>query len=637
MSETFDPLSEINSDFRTQVMKRRISNIINSYRNATDVLAEPIQNALDEIVRSHKNGINNAGSIQVRINVNQDTIEIRDDGRGFDLNDLKKYIAPSQTDKVDLFSDGEVRGHKGVGLTFLAYGFNYFEVESKTIEGDHYRVELTEGLDWAMSDNQEEPPEAITEDIGGDGGKLDTRGTRIKIKADGQSQPSSLIHAFNNPELTAMILERCTAIGVMPSKEEDHPEFEAELYYTDSSGETTRKRLNTSYRFIHEELPENMETLDLGEYRDEQHRQGEIEPRTRDKNRYHCVYEKLDPEDLKSEEKGFIGDDLGELLDNREKIENYIDDHNVTVHVAFSYSTSYTDRIEDHWNIPGNKKYHSPGIKIASDGMISSDRQKVTLSRFGGNKERLWLVYHFDNVEPDLGRKQFPQEVYDIIEITQEDISFDIIKQGRTFLKPTPRRRGKNGDDFDQEPILKAEERKEEPLDVQSFEDYGEITFKSEPKTEQDTVAVFNQLVGMGLLDFMEPVYFSETYQYDSFFEYSGPPRGSMIQETLPGTENVNKGRGVAEFKYEASSILDDIVNNQKNWADMQFLVCWKVDGNRQLPDDEIYFEEVESATDRMYTGVTHMANVDSAGEQKVFVLELQRVLQNLHESQEQS
>lgn len=630
MTEKFDPLEEVGQEFKIAAMRRHISNIVNSYRNATDVLAEPIQNSLDELVRAHEEGVESADRIEVHINTDTNVIEVRDTGRGFELEDLRRFIAPNQTDKVQLFDEGVVRGHKGVGLTFLAYGFNDFELESITQDGHHYQLRLEGGLRWVKGRNEESPPVARVDDVVEGDGELVSRGTRVRIKADEQSQPKRLGLAFNNAAMTAMILERRTAIGVVPPSSDDHPKFSASLVYTDAHGEQTEVDLSSEYRFPHRNLPSDMETLNLGEYRAKYAEELEIDPSHR--GRYDAVYEYHGPEEVA----GFVGAAYGEQLQTSGEVEDYIEYHEVHAYVLFSYSTAFRDRLREHWEVPKNRRYHYPGVRIASDGMISSWRQDVSLRHGAGNQNRLWLVYHFINVEPDLGRKEFPQEVYDVIESTQETISSHTIKDGLSFLKPAPRgRAGGTEPDNEPEPAVKANERKKSPLPISHLPGFGEIELESEPNEEQDVVAVFNQLIGLDLMSGYSPVYFSENDRYDSFFEYDPDEVTSILQDVFPGESDVGgrNRQGIAEFKFDGKSLIEDIVNYQKKWEDIQFLICWKVSvEKRKLAGDAIHFSEATSPSDRKYVGVTHIANLDSAGQIPVYTIALKTLIEQVAE-----
>jgi hypothetical protein len=619
MVERFDPLQEALEGLGAIAMKQRVRNIIRSYRNASDVLAEPIQNGMDEIERAKKESEGGNFKIKVEINISNNKIRVWDSGRGISPMDLQKWIAPDSTNKRDLFKKGSVRGHKGVGMTFLAYGFNYFSVESKT-DNHHYRLRLENGREWVESENDEAPEAELDDSI--DGG-LDHTGTVVTIKTDPQSQPSNLNRTFNNIDMAAAMLERQTAIGIVTPPEKYDANIEAKLKYIDKNNHTEEIELATSYRYPHQKIPEEWDVFDVGEYIEGLTESEQVKPDQTDKNRYRGVYRYFKPSNIKE----FVGESGGQELSSPADIEDFIDEHNVHVYGLFSYSVSYRNQLKEEWGITGNRKLHYSGARIATDGMISSWRRDISLTRSGGNKDRTWLVFHFEQIEPDLGRKDFPPEVHDVISATEQPITEHLVEKGRPFLLPAEHGGTRQDENVDQ-PAVKAYERKKNPISPSSILDNKRIKYGSTPEAEQDVVALFNQLVGMRLLDCYSPVYFDETYIYDSYFEYSTSELNESLRQEYPGNSDVENAEGVAEFKYHGHTLIEDIVNNTKDWTDIEFLVCWEIGRTqRSTSGDEIQFVEPASDSDRDYSGVTHIATVDSAGENPIYTISLKKLL----------
>jgi len=625
MVERFDPLEKAREGLQKEAMKQRVKNIIRSYRSAADVLAEPIQNAMDELERAQNEGVDDADRIKVRINVQKNEIEVVDTGRGMASGNLQEWIAPDFTDKRSLFREGRVRGHKGVGMTFLAYGFNNFVVESKT-DSEHYRLRLEDGRSWVEDPDDTAPaPEAEIER--GITGGLDTHGTLVRIRTDNQSQPSNLPKTFNNINMTAALIERQTAIGVVGPPNRYDATAEAQLLYTDSNGDTESRNLNTEYRYPHQNLPENWEAFDLGKYIESLTEQENIEPDAKNKNRYRAVYRYFEPEKIKE----YVGDSAGEELGSSEHVKEYIDKHDVHAYVLFAYSVNYRDKLEGYWDVPGNRRLHYPGVRVATDGMISSWRRDVSLTRAAGNKDRTWIVYHFNDVEPDLGRKNFPQEVHDIIATTQQRFVREMVNKGRVFLLPARDPTGPPEPEDEDPPAVKAYKRRENPISPSHIPDFGEIYYGSEPEKEQDVIALFNQLVGIGFLKGYKPIYFDETYTYDAYVDFSNDEISQKIRDSFPGDDDRNGAELVVEFKHEASMILDDIVNQTKDWSDMDMLVCWDVERKERLTSgDDIEFTQPTSPTEREFPGVTHIATVGSKGDEPVYTVSLKELLNSI-------
>src|SRR3954465_5937628 len=94
---SFTPLEGLVAAAAASATKRRVRNIIRSYHNAVDVLMEPIQNAVDEVLLAQRDDAN----VRVTIDVDANRIEVRDNGRGMPLEDARRYIAPDQGSKED--------------------------------------------------------------------------------------------------------------------------------------------------------------------------------------------------------------------------------------------------------------------------------------------------------------------------------------------------------------------------------------------------------------------------------------------------------------------------------------------------------------------------------------------------------
>ncbi|MDQ5807041.1 MAG: ATP-binding protein [Actinomycetota bacterium] len=621
----FNPLEAVSTAAAGAAVKQRVRNVIKSYHSATDVLAEPVQNAVDEV----SNNPNRAeGSVTVRLSVDLNELEVIDDGRGITIEDAKRFLAPDVTDKPADWREGRVRGHKGVGLTFLAYGFNFFELESRMADGTHYRVRLEDGRRWVddptkgladaplaeLTMNPEEP-------------RVTDTGTSIRIRLSPGTTPGSISHSFNSAKYAAAVLETQTAIGVVPPERVPPvAPFSARLEYVPRTGAPATLPLTPRYRFPHERLPSGTRVMDLGAYMNEH--PNEVEPPPTRRQRYHAVYTTLDAEEVISA----LGEGEPEFLTSRDELIAAIREHDVHVYGLYSYSAEYRESLGSAWGVPGNKQLHYPGFRIATDGMISSWYRETALTHRGFYVDRVWMLYHFKQVEPDLGRKDFPAEVLEVVRFTEEAVANDLIRKGQPFLRPTPRGRRPSPDTF-VEPAVKATQRLEEPLTPASLDGFGEIAFGGTPKEEQDVVALFNQLIGMGVLPNYKPVYLSGVDDYDGFFHYRPGHTPDPVQDRMPGEMQLDDRdkRGIVEFKLHGSELLDNIVSGVKRWEEMDLLVCWEVgQTSRTLAGDRIDFIEAESPIERRYAGVTHLATTQSGGQRELRVLALRPFLEKM-------
>lgn len=155
----FDPLSEgagTGSEERTlfeEATKRIVSNILKSYTGYFDVFSEIFQNSLDAIDARIKRGDHFQPRLVVYVDIADGRVRVVDNGIGMDERELRYCFRPSVSFKVRK----EARGHKGVGATFLAYGFTNIQVFTLKNEIE-LAVQLPGGRDWSKI------PPILTED-----------------------------------------------------------------------------------------------------------------------------------------------------------------------------------------------------------------------------------------------------------------------------------------------------------------------------------------------------------------------------------------------------------------------------------------------------------------------------------------
>jgi len=621
MPRDIHPLAMLTQSDTQAWVKQRVINVIKSYHNAADVIAEPIQNAVDEVLSAPD--ISGDGEVRITLDTDENTISVRDNGRGISSADIAKWLAPDVGSKRADFLAGLVRGHKGVGLTFLAYGFNFFEIETKT-KDEHYVVRLEHGRAWVEDPDSDRPPVGRLEEIHG-GGKLDGTGTIVTIRLSPQTEPRSLRHAFPTLEYATTAIRNQTAAGLVepPAVTKRRP-LKVILEYK-RQAKTETAAISPSYRYPHEDLAAGIKVLNLGNWLKNNKNSG---PSAKERNAFHACYWVFGPEDLKE----LIGSKTGEQLVEPEEVEAFIDTHKVHVYSLFSYSASYRDQLGDNWKIPRNRKsLHFPSLRIATDGMISSWNREITLTHRGFNVDRTWLIYSLRGIEPDLGRKDFPPNVHDFLRITEELVANRIAEQSRPFLRVSPPRTAPTQPGY-VDPAVKAHIRRQNPMSPRLLSGVGEITLQTEPKAEQDVIALYGELVGLGLMCHLQPVYFSGFDFYDSYFQYVPSAAPDALKERLPGVDDVDvrEAEGVAEFKLVADSVLADVVSEVKKWSDMKFLVCWEIGKDRSAGGNAITFAECENAVDRRYHGVTHLARLETGGDHTVFVISLSDLLREM-------
>lgn len=654
-SDEFDPLTYQEGERAAASTKRRLEHIIEDYNDSIDVLAEPVQNAMDAVVRADENGLYSdaddgsdensdeteceiPAQVSVEIDTDDGIISVKDNGRGFPLEELQQYIAPEATDKRELYESGAVRGHKGVGLTFLAYGFNHFEVVSKTPDEDPYRLILEGGRNWVESAQvqAETRPMAEVEEVE----EPHSRGTTVTIRTDDSTRPSNLSHVFNTARMMKTILETQTAAGVVPPVYDSHPSVDITLEFT-SDGETEEVDIRDRYRYPHERLNENLDDgqAPLQTIKVDTDSDDDVDPAQR--NAHHGVYSYFEADDIVDR---ITQQHTGEYLTEPEEVREYIREHDLEVYVLYTYSNEYRDKLKGRWGIVGNWSFHKPGLRIASDGMISLWHENANLSYSGGRAQRLWFVYHFaSDVAPDSGRNDFPNETKDVVHGTKQFLHSDVVSRAQDYLRAAPPQSALDSD-LQQTPIERALDM--EDISADTITELGTIPHRKEPHEEQDVVGIFNQLVGIGLLRCYKPSFYTGIGDFDGFVRYDPDETPSQLQEVFPGSSSVTGQQSAItlEFKRNGVDIIEHIVNNTKEWQEMDLLVCWELDdteednedstgdtdddsdndensgadtvlAQRELAGKTVTFRLPSSPEDRRYAGVTHIATLSSAGQ----------------------
>jgi hypothetical protein len=151
----FDPISEgagLNPNDRSvfeEATRRVVQNILKSYTGYFDIFSELIQNSLDAIDKRLKASKESySPQLWIKIDIANRTIRIVDNGSGMSFDEVRFCFRPN----VSFKNRKESRGHKGVGATFLAYGFGMIRLATKT--GPHFAIGVRLGSGRQWSDDQ---------------------------------------------------------------------------------------------------------------------------------------------------------------------------------------------------------------------------------------------------------------------------------------------------------------------------------------------------------------------------------------------------------------------------------------------------------------------------------------------------
>ena len=131
----FDPLDAvlnsgngINQKMLETAKKREIRNILKSYTGYFDLFSEAIQNALDSTEKIWRTNKSFKPILRIEIDLIENSITVSDNGTGMTQQVFEFCLAPN----ISFKSSDSLRGNKGVGATFLSYGYNNVKIHTKS-------------------------------------------------------------------------------------------------------------------------------------------------------------------------------------------------------------------------------------------------------------------------------------------------------------------------------------------------------------------------------------------------------------------------------------------------------------------------------------------------------------------------
>ena len=185
-------------------------------------------------------------TIWIEVDLMENTISVLDNGIGFTEDEFHSFLTPNISYKVS----GKSRGNKGVGATYLAYGFNYLEVGTKTSNFQSYAI-FENGRSWVASPYGKDAPKVKEIDIP-QNFQID-RGSKFVIKFSGENvRPSNLswLQATNAEQWEAIFRIKTPLGGIFlnsaPTKTQCH------IKVKDKEGNVSKKEISScTYLYPH--------------------------------------------------------------------------------------------------------------------------------------------------------------------------------------------------------------------------------------------------------------------------------------------------------------------------------------------------------------------------------------------------
>lgn len=615
----FDPLKipdreKVEESLLRDRQKRNIYSILHSYVGWYDPFSELIQNALDSVdKRAATAGPQYKKRISIRVDAQRNSVSVSDNGGGLDEVSYQQFLAPNVS-----FKDATARGSKGVGATYLAYGFNYLRVDTKT-KNFVACGEIEGGRNWLHDASAPQNPHVYpTEEPSPDPifAEFDT-GASITVRFDANTRPSDLSWPnLNSAESWAIALQIKTALGPLISQ----LTVDVVVVHVSKGGTETTHNLDTiSYLSPHS-------------FYDRVKRYEDVLSRLDRHTQKVGVHAGI-PGAIKNLNAVYLEWDSKEILQNVDLTDEqklFVDEHPVKVLAAYMYSARVWEELSKKIGCRTTANIFNPGIQLAADNMPQGEVVQVPLRRYTGRQNQVHFVVHFSNCIVDLGRKGFHKDFVDFAKhLAQEIVQRDFSKVKACLRVDDFRHTGIiEKEKLNSWKVKLADHEKEKPLLLKNenfFKPIHEISVTAEPSREQDVIALFNQLVAGGVVRGVKVVGTNELMTYDGAyrvvcgpvydnheFDYIQNPLG--IGETQRSDFEADFPNGflstemkILEYKFSVDGFIADITTGDKKVADVDLLIAWEFGTEHEQFFSVQSLLVPEGESHRQYHGVTHL------------------------------
>jgi hypothetical protein len=667
-----DPLNDLEGvrvADRDLEIQREVRNVVQSYHNvasytAADIVAELLQNSLDAIdqyLAEHQEG---AGRVDVVVDCDSNLIRVVDDGCGMPELEAERLLAPGRGTKEVRTAGTRSRGYKGVGMTFLAYGYNDLEIVTATPDGGGVRVSLAGGRAWVEATEPHDVssrPQA--EVLTGqkpqlaDGSVLD-HGTSVTIrfdKDDALISPRHLARAILSADMAVAVLQRQSAVGHVNLAQPDQARpYDIRLHYIRKS-ETATRPVAARYRYPHEVVADVVQSSEVGVagrlgqgLRAARTSRGMWHSYTTDalvslisatsRNEAEAQFDSavrkevlakfakgVDPGDPAYEEAyNEAGADrkaaIAQYLEQRQ--EEFVDelmsrgqevrDLRITAY-GFLAPRSARGEMQDAWGLGGRDsdltKY---GYRVSIGGLITPILHDVGLRGEAGYRNNMWVLYDIGtHVDLDMGRKTLPRQVSDLIARLDEQLSDDLkvraLSTGAVNLGGPGARKSPGPNPNARAQALAATWHRYEGWEGSTNALLG-LHVLGPAVQESD---VINHFVALTQTGYLGHLLVSQSFSRDTYdmLAVTTPERldPRRLPERLRSNQPVEAGAvKTLEFKKRLVDLEQDLADATKVWSEMDLLVCWEIGSCETLQ-----VEETVKATNP-FSGSTHLASYGS-------------------------
>lgn len=616
--DAWDPLSsDSDPGMIVAAQRREIRNILKSYTGYYDLFSELIQNALDAVERRLlEKEENYLPHLWVRIDLGKSEVAVTDNGCGMSESEFRQFLRPNFSFK----HADNTRGSKGVGATYLAYGFNHVEVATR-FDGKTFSGVMRRGREWVedRTDSVQRPKVEYAPPNHAAFDQID-RGASMKVKLIGNGiRPRDLswIGAQTADQWLA-VLRTFTPLGGIYLCGEPAPLVHTTLEVEGVTGQLTSAELEAP-RYLHPAEVMNR-VADIRDFLAD--RKARVE-KGLDVTKIPAKFRSLH---------GIWGEWTGEeILDPKgdtpisARLEpnevKLVSELGLKLRIFLGFSTDLWDGYND--TSLGLRKGHRllrGGLQLSTRHMPQGVPLTIPMTNNIGFQNLAHILVHLDNAEPDLGRKGFQPEVVRVAEKLSVSAVTALRRHYSLLRKPGGAKVYEDELILDQWKQAQVEHELKFPLVITGaglFMPTEELPIRSEPVVEQDVVALFNQMLSSGIVRGIQLISSSQYKQYDGLYRIkmtkpftkfilsAENPLG-IDKEHFVDKESLETILKVLEYKYTIDGLVEELQSEEKAVEDVDLVIAWELgDRWRQMFEVTSYLDRDHIHLRTMH-GATH-------------------------------
>jgi molecular chaperone HtpG len=551
-----------------ELLRKQIKNIKESYTHPWDVLAELLQNSVDAIRRYMKNFPQSKKDhiIEIQIDGRNTTIDIKDSGVGFPIDDIKILLSPHGTDKK---RTSEEIGYKGIGLKFAIFSSDEFVLRSRSVDGQ-IEGTIKGACTWVERGIGSAPKFEASVFKREKSDPINTY-THITLKNVENPDGENIFQMSTNR--LVHLLRTKTAIGNT-----------REIFKQPS--------VSIKVTLVHYDLDGKKHEVDIP-------------------FKYQAPLEMIEEKDLRDLgvfiEKAAAMDDRQKARELQDKMLYKIGDvkragRTIRYLACFASSRStwvdISKRIDPQIGTTDSSQENvellvSGGIQLATRGMPVGISIVPPMTGAAGYWPNMFILLEDDSLELDLGRKSIPGRTQGLLKEIAKDLFNEFVKYSQ-YIAGGPKTRVGPAAIYEQEKrnIFK---------ELEKLTDLGlkSIKYLKYPDNQEAAVlAIFHELVGAEILHGYYALKQGYKSTYDFWGKYKIEPTkiGAKARQSLKSQIDIDI---VIEFKHNGEDILHDVLSNRKFFEDIDLIICWDLDERkfakenvnvRVLPPDEVFF-----------------------------------------------